>query len=72
MNAVPYINTRMGRLYLISVSKSTCRHAPQGVIGSSVKPSELDAAIVRVVTALSGYWDPAWNSAVRSAHRPEG
>lgn len=58
-NAVPYISTRMGRLYLISVSSSTCRQAPQGVTGSSVKPSVLDAAMARVVTALSGYCELA-------------
>ena len=53
----PKSKMRMGCLKRFSVSSITWRHAPQGGIGSSRKSRSLHAAMARVSTAWSGYWE---------------
>ena len=45
----PYNNIRMGCSNRLSVSANTCLHAPQGVMGLSVKPFSERAAIAIMV-----------------------
>ena len=63
---------RTGLLYLSSISRITCLHAPHGVIGDFKRPFSFLAAIANVVIFSSGWFAWAAKMAVRSAQRPDG
>ena len=68
----PIMRIVMGSFCLNSYSDIACLQLPQGAAGVSTRWVFDIAEIAIDFIVTPGYFDPAWNTATRSAHKPEG